>query len=403
MDDLFAFPSPSFRSRPPSVSMIILALVFGLASAPATTPATVNSKIAPIRDHHLFVGIDLFLSEGTEQLKINKLDGESAILDTAKRKRVNLIESSGLRWKMATKVSSNMVTIDDLELAETFTNLYGEGLDRISTQLGVQMMADQNLDRAELSGREGGQLNMGSAGSITDAGGDLGDETQSIIDQAVGLQNSISDAGILGAAPGDSADQEPNAVEITFEISSEQLIADAHVFGTIVIRVGEEIHDAIFHEQVGKVDQTPKKITILQPGLPSNFVIKQSTIHVFNHGEEFATNQSEKHYELTVGEAVEFVRLDHQGSHRRETVPAKPVWPLAPEILHASTDSRAFDFPVTVKISAKGELESIEGNELILPDIVRHTVEQLTFLPALENGQPSASTLTFNPADFFKE
>ncbi|MDB4474032.1 hypothetical protein N9023_03425 [Opitutaceae bacterium] len=374
-----------------------------MASALAAEPISVGSQSAPVRDHHLFVGINLFLADGTEEVKVHKLQGEAAILDTPERRRINLIETSGLRWKMATKVSANLVTIDDLELVETFTNLYGEGRDRISNQIGIQIMADQNLDRAELSARGEGQLNMGSAGSISDAGGDLGEETQSIIDQAVSLQGSLSEAGMLGAAPGDSADQAPNAMEITFKISSAHLITDAHVFGTAVIQTDEGIRDAIFHEHVGKVDAKPKKVTILQPGMPSNFEIKQSTIHVFNHGEEFATNHAEKHYELTVAEAVEFVRLDHQGNHRRETVPAKPVWPLAPARLHAATRSREFDFPVTVTISANGELQSIEGNELILPEHVREAVKQMTFLPALEAGHPRESTLTFNPADFFKE
>lgn len=402
MDDLFdslARPS-SPLSR--SITLILIALFSGMPSAPAAGPKSVGSRSPPLRDHHLFVGINLFLTDGAEQLKVHKLQGEVAILDTPERKRINLIETSGLRWKMATKVSANLVTIDDLELAETFTNLYGEGRDRISNQIGIQMMADQNLDRAELSDREG-QLNMGSTGSINDTGGDLGEETQSIIDQAVGLQGALSDAGMLGAAPGDSADQSPNAMEITFKISSANRITDAHVFGTVVIQTEEGIRDAIFHEHVGKVDQQPKKVTILQPGMPSNFEIKQSTIHVFNHGEEFATNHAEKHYELTVAEAVEFVRLDHQGNHRRETVPAQPVWPLAPAELHAASHAHEFDYPVTVKIAATGELQSIEGNELILPDHVRAAVKKMIFLPALESGQPRESTLTFNPTEFFKE
>lgn len=402
MDDRFDTPALILGSRAHSFAIITLALFCGLQLNTAANPVAVNSRSTPVRDHHLFVGINLFLAEGKDQLKVHKLAGEVAILDTPERRRVNLIQTSGLRWKMATKVSSNLVTINDLELVETYTNLYGEGRDRISNQIGIQMMADQNLDRAELGSREG-QLNMGSTGSINDTGGDLGEETQSIIDQAVSLQGSLSDAGMLGAAPGDTADQAPNAMEITFSISSPQLVRDAHVFGTVVIQTNSGIHDAIFHESVGRIDQTPRKITILQPGMPTDFEIKTSTIHVFNHGEEFATNHAEKHYELTVAEAVEFVRLDHQGNHRRDTIPARPVWPLAPALLHAAPHPGEFDFPVTVKISATGELQSIEGNDLILPDHVREAVNQLTFLPALEAGQPRESTLTFSPADFFKE
>jgi len=84
-------------------------------------------------------------------------------------------------------------------------------------------------------------------------------ETPSTIDQAVRLKGSISDADLLGAAARESANQVPNTVEIPFKFPFEQLIATAHVFGTIVIQAGEELPVAIFHEQVGKMNQAPQK------------------------------------------------------------------------------------------------------------------------------------------------
>lgn len=58
---------------------------------------------------------------------------------------------------------------------------------------------------------------------------------------------------------------------------------------------------------------------------------------------------------------------------------------------------------MTVEIDAGGKLVAIKQSDRTLPAHVRATVEEITFLPALENGDPIASTLTLNPSQFFKE
>jgi len=51
--------------------------------------------------------------------------------------------------------------------------------------------------------------------------------------------------------------------------------------------------------------------------------------------------------------------------------------------LPTAADFREFDFPETVKIPASGERPSIDGNDLILREFVRRTVEYLICLPTL--------------------
>lgn len=397
---------PQCRDRIGCLILLTLAYAIGLPSSPATKPIEVNSRTSVPRDHYLFVGVDLFLTEGGKQQRINKLDKKNIILDTPERERISMKTESGMHWKMTTKVSANLVTISNLSRRPTHAVSRIKAQDLIGQQLGLQLMADQNLDRTELNSRDG-LLNMGSSSGnitkgLTDTAGEAANE-EFAIEDAVSLQDSIADAGFLGSATDNAEDQPMNAIAISFEISTDQTIADAYVFGTVVIRAGEEFRDVIFHEHLGEISNSPRKVSILKTDLPLDFEIKQSTIHVFNHGEEFATNHSEKRYDLTVDEAEEFVRIDHSGSHRRESTQAKPCWSLAPSALHAATRSKDFDYLVSVKVSDSGALESIESNQQILPDHVRDIVKQIVFLPALENGQPVSSTLSFNLSDFFKE
>ncbi len=387
---------------------IVLFGAIALISLPAATPVSVSSQSAPERDHHLFVGINLSYAEGTKMLKVDKLQGNSAVLDTPNRERRELARDPGLQWKRSTKVSSNFVNIDGLSLREAYIRPRQEVRERLTEQMEMQNYAAYAVDMAEARMREGSVLltrdviSGGDSVSGTTAASSGEGEDLSILDEALSMQDSLSDAGLMGGV-GESADRQAvNAIEINFEISTPQPIADAHVFGTAIVRSKDGFTDIVFHQAVGEIGQSPKRITIEQHGLPPDFEIKQSTIHVFSQGEEFATTHSEKHYELTSGEAKEFATLEHTSDHRRKDSPAKPSWSLAPIDLHATTSPDTFDYLVTVKISDSGKLESIESKNQILPDHVEAIVRQIVFLPAVENGQPVASTLTFNPVDFFK-
>ncbi|MCF3650280.1 hypothetical protein [Synoicihabitans lomoniglobus] len=73
-----------------------------------------------------------------------------------------------------------------------------------------------------------------------------------------------------------------------------------------------------------------------------------------------------------------------------------------PPVLLETKASAAYDIPVAVDLDADGHLLAIHEGNMIVPEQVRAVVEQMTFLPAVENGQAIATTLTFNPAGFFK-
>jgi hypothetical protein len=386
---------------------LILCLV-GIPSISAAKPKEISSQSVEPRDHYLFVGIDLFVRDGGKQVKIVKLDGKNAILDTPNRDTIRIDRTSGLLWKMAPKVSPNFIKIDVLKVGATYTHSRAGLREELSNQMGLQNLAADSLDIAEEGMREARVV----AAEASASSGELREgeespqgivaEATSIIDQAVMMQDSLTDAGFLGAPSDSDLERVPNTIEMSFQLSSDRPLARAHVVGTAIVLSGEEFYEVSFHQRVGKVTGTPKKFTIQQPGLPRDFEIKQSSIHVFSHGEELASNHSEKRYELTAQEAQQFVTLDHTGIHRRQTTPASPSWSLAPRAFHASASPREFDYIVTVEVSPAGDFESFSNDGQILPDSIRQLVQQMVFLPALEAGKPIASTLTFNLADFFK-
>jgi hypothetical protein len=180
-------------------------------------------------------------------------------------------------------------------------------------------------------------------------------------------------------------------------------MADAYYVALMRLRDPDgKIHDVNFYKPIGALDSTPRKINHLQTGLPPDSEILEVKIHLFNRGKEVATNRSEKSFGLSAAEAHQYLLLDHTANNRGETLPARPVWELAPAALKSADSPGSFDFTVSVKVDAEGRVDFAKDANQIVPAHISAIVEQLTFLPALHEGQPVASTVAVNLADYFR-
>jgi hypothetical protein len=214
--------------------------------------------------------------------------------------------------------------------------------------------------------------------------------------------DSMMESTQLGDFGGGALGYPPDALEVSFRISSPTPIADAYVFISIRVEREGKISDTSFYRHLSNIGPKPRKVRFSREGFPTGFEIKGTKVYLFSYGEEIATNLSEKHYQLTYDEAREFLHLSHLGENRRETVPAKPAWSLAPKPLLATKDHQSFDFPLQIDLDAAGKVVAISDNGSIVPEHVRSLINELTFFPALENGTPVASSIVINPADFYK-
>ena len=87
--------------------------------------------------------------------------------------------------------------------------------------------------------------------------------------------------------------------------------------------------------------------------------------------------------------------------NRNATLAAEPAWEIAPAALLAADAPEAFDYAVKVSVDDRGRIVEI-SEDAILPDHIRSIVEDITFMPALVDGQAVASEVSFNLQDFFR-
>ena len=398
-----------------SVIVPLIAAWVSPLSLSAATPKTIESQNTPARDHHLFVGVDLFLRQNNEMVAVRKIEGDDALLDLPTPTSFPIKKSRGLQMKLATKVSDTAAEIEDLKSKRSYSPANDPIMRQMTDQMSVQMALADQADMNEASQR---QLSQQAAVAASTA---QNGETAQIRAEAAATESqlneqlneisndldqvqSLMDSDIFDVDPYyDDEDGDFDAITISFKLSSPTPIANAYVVALVRINHKDSLHDMSFYEHVGQVDAKPRKVSINHFGFPPGFEIQDTKVFLFSYGEEIPTNLSDKHYELTAAEAREFVNLDRQGLNRRASVPAKPAWEFAPAALRSSKNPKDFNYPVTVELDETGKLLAIKSGNQIVPDRVRAVVQETTFLPALENGKPTASTLTVNPIDFFKE
>lgn len=371
-------------------------------------PRSVNSRSVAPREHHLFVGAELFVRQGKDLVTVDRIKGDSARLDTELPEYVPLRKTSGLHWRMVTKVSGVKAEIADFDTAPFSSQELRDFAEQASTQNyldGQQNM--MNASQSEMMER-GAELSAAAQSDDPDVRNPAQAELATLeldmadLSDSMAAIDSMMESTQLGDFGGGALGYPPDALEISFRISSPTPIADAYVFISIRVEREGKISDTSFYRHLSNIGPKPRKVRFSREGFPTGFEIKGTKVYLFSYGEEIATNLSEKHYQLTYDEAREFLHLSHLGENRRETVPAKPAWSLAPKPLLATKDHQSFDFPLQIDLDAAGKVVAISDNGSIVPEHVRSLINELTFFPALENGTPVASSIVINPADFYK-
>lgn len=375
---------------------------------------SVASVTAVVRDNHLFVGVDPFLRRDRELLAVRKFAGADTVLLRATGEELTVPQSNGYQLQLRPKVSPIAVRIEGLAGQAVFspwTDPTGQWMNR------QMALAGQYGDQMDAANRELGQAmaRIAQAETLENTSGPLPAEqsSQGIAAQAaVDYQTRVSQVKMLNdpeiTAPRRNALGEKkgaqDTIELQFKLSAPQPIADAHVLALVRIRTDADgFRDVSFQRAVGAIGPDERSFRLTQDGLPPGFDFVSAQLHVFNQTAEIATNLSERHLPLTAAEAREYARLDHLAQNRGATLPAQPVWSLAPDALRSAGNPAAFDFEVEVEVDAQGQLVALRpGRDQILPASVRLLLEQMPYLPALEAGKPVGATVAVNLADYFR-
>ena len=384
----------------------LLGLTVGLASASLAAVKThsVNSQPTPERDIRLFVGIDIKALWQDEFATVTDYTNQRARLDAPSRPALPTSRLERVQFIHATKLSSNPLEFSEVEteFAKGTAKDLGEWMRR---QSALQSYADDqvnilNQGVAASAGKPSGEQ-VQPDGSVVDFGDPTGDAVQN-------LNNFTTNFGDLtnpGARAGDSDDWnegEHDALIIKTSISSPHAVADAYVVGIVRIKTREGgPSDVVFFQEIGSLGPTAKKLHIRKDNMSTGFELVVIDLHVYREGQELVSNQSPKQFALTRDEALEYLALERVSGNRGMTLPAKPAWSLAPSALLASERPGDFDFPLTVHVDAKGHVIKIDETSIV-PGRIGEIINDLMFMPAIENGVAVSSQAQVNLRDFFQ-
>ena len=359
-------------------------------------PRVVSSQSSPERTHQLFVGIDVFVPQQNEMMQVKNIRGETSLLAGEDGQLTKIDRTTGFRFKLVPKVCNIAAEIENLEWRTVFSPANDPNRKWVGRQTNIMNYQQDRLQEIDNPTYVGSAAPIGYAASESRAAG-LMKESNSI-DQMTSAEFSKKEVDARAESTGGH-----DAMELEFRISAPEPIAHAYLIALTRVRDAKgTITDINFHREIGAIGPQPRKILHLQTGIAPGSEIIEVKTHLFSNGKELATNLSEKRFELTTEEAKQYLMLDHVANHRGQSIAAHPVWELAPAELKAMASASAVDFPVTVEIDADGQLTRLDPGALIVPESLLATIKRLTFLPALEEGAPVASTRTVNLADYFR-
>ncbi len=193
-----------------------------------------------------------------------------------------------------------------------------------------------------------------------------------------------------------------NALTIETSLTSPETIADAYLVGIAHIRAPEEAPShVVFFRQIGTLSPKSKTIRIRKDNMPEGFELLDLDLHIYQEGQEIASDRSKKQFALTRDEVLEYLALERVSTHRGKTLPPAPVWALAPSALLASERPGGFDLPITVHVDAKGRLAKIDESTIV-PDALAEIVRELLFVPALHDGVAVPGIAMINLGDFYQ-
>lgn len=409
-------PAPNpIAAKPSSRLAVALSLVMSFANAAHAAEAPSDAA----KTHTLFMGADLTLEQTKVLCPVVDVTGEAFVIKLDGRDvRVPVsVGAAKLRVTPVLKLTESSATIDGFKAERGYTSANDP---------------DLALQRSLI---KSAQLNAGASAAANQATAGLhqGDITAPLVQRAAASmpatpevrrarENADARAAALSSeatravlnGPGSGALRVPigaegsfDAINVNFEVSATRALARPFVVIEAEYRAADaapgKLARWLYARALGPVGSTPTKIAVTQGGFPPGFELQSVQLHLYDRGEEIATNVSSKRVALSRTEAYDYVVMDYLGSHRGDTLPAAPAMGHLPADFPAKLQSGQLKSPVYVKVSPTGKpLASFRDPacaKQVEDPYVQSVVANLFFKPALDQGKPIEGVAT---VDFAK-
>jgi hypothetical protein len=360
------------------------------------------------KTHTLFMGADVSVEQNKALYRVQDVSGNSWVI-TVKGEPVTVSAKDGpiaLKIEPSLKLTETSASVGNVKAEPAYTpgrdpnasfaretaaseNLY------IGSQIQLTNAVIQSAQEMAVVSAYNTQKSI-SPSAYPNPGADAA---------AAGLQqNATQVLTAAGNGPGTTADLPSkviggpgyDAMEVVFDVSAEKPLNSPYV--VIITRFhdsGEQpgtVRNLVYAQALDPIGPQAKRVRILEGGFPPGFELKGYQIHLYNHGEEVATNISSKRVPLTREEAFEYVKMEYVGAHKDATLPPVPAMGKLPADLPSRLAGGQFSQTLYVKVSKDGLANeafldpacSQRVNDPYLETVVR----DIRFKPALENGKP---------------
>jgi len=241
---------------------------------------------------------------------------------------------------------------------------------------------------AEMAASSGGSSDSGGKGGATGTSTNLSSGSNSM--NATGADND------LGLTANQANTEGYDTLEVAFDISSAHPLPTPYLVTFTWFRdpgagAGLE-RKLVFAKALEPIGTTPSKVKFTIEGFPVGYVLVNMEIHLYDRGQEIATNVAPKRKSMTPDEAFSYVREKYIASHKNATLPAQPVMGDLPADLPTHVARGEYASPVYVKVSKDGLADEAFADQACTKKIddpyLATVVQSIRFKPALDHGNP---------------
>jgi hypothetical protein len=391
------------RVRPPGAAaaggLLFVGLCMVLASLSSGAPAGAEAEA---RTHTLFMGADFDVQSNKVFHRVQDVSGGSFVIKVNGEEVLVPMNQAPVEFRIqqSLKLTENSATIGDLKGERA----YSPANDPVKKFVREQPGGATHLQSSQAAmGSTMAQRDLGiakSSGSPANIVAQVQQQANSVsASYSSALSAEGSDFNNVGSYSAklqeELAKKLFDAMDVTFEVASPQPLNSPYVVIVAQYRERDErpgiAHNWIYARTLEPIDSKPRKVRLLQGGLPPGFELLNFKLHLYDRGQELATNVADKRVPLTRDEAFLYLKIDYVSSHKEATLPPTAAMDKLPADLRSRLTSAQFAHTFFVKVSKDGlpgevfldEACAQKADDSYLLSVIR----DIRFNPALDKGR----------------
>jgi hypothetical protein len=350
----------------------------------------------------LFVGADIALEQGKTFQPVEDVTGTALVIKPeGKRVEVPIEPTPSLRITETLKIASTSVAVNSLSSQPAYTpsadpmRKYNEAIQAADALADATDQARDNAMRARMYSMN--VVTPPSGDSYVDSGLVAATDARvNALSQSAELASSRENQLMSFATERTNWQDKFDALKVSFDVVPEKDLA--HPYYALIAQVRDpdskpgQVRRWVYMQSLGALRAgAAETVKVFQGGFPPGFVLESTEVHVYDNGQELATNLARKRVPLTDDEAFQFVVIDYIGLHKGATVNAKLA---ITQIDHEQLERLAKQINSTfyLRVNKLGRVadvftDSAQKNKLVDAELAA-SLSYLRFYPALQKGAP---------------